>query len=480
MPALGSGHLSHDNLIMKQILVIEDNPDIQTQMKWGLSKGYDILQALDRPSAIEQFNKSKPLVVTLDLGLPPDENDSSEGLSCLREILKEAPYTKVIIVSGNDDRENALKAIQMGAYDYYLKPVEMSELKVIIQRAFHLSEIENENRKLHMLLEKEIGFEGMIGQSKEMQEVFMTIKKVASTDTTILITGESGTGKELVARAIHERSARNKGPFTAINCGAIPEELLESELFGHEKGSFTGAYAQQDGKFEYADKGTLFLDEIGEMSTRLQAKLLRFLQEKIIQRIGGRKDIDIDTRVIAATNIDLGTAMKESKFREDLFFRISVISIDVPPLRDRAGDIKLLTNTFLERYKVTFNKRIKGINRSAMDAIGKYSWPGNVRELENKLQKAIITTDTDIIDAHNLGLGDLAETDDSVKKPEKRYEGVALREARKRLEMDLVESAIERHNGNIKRASEELGVSRPTLYDLIEKYKLKLKNGTKK
>lgn len=465
---------------MKQILVIEDNPDIQTQMKWGLSKDYEVLQALDRPSAVQQFNKNRPLVVTLDLGLPPDENDSSEGLSCLREILREVPYTKVIIVSGNDDRENALKAVQMGAYDYYLKPVDMSELKVIIQRAFYLSEIETENRNLHMLLEKEIGFEGMIGQSQEMQEVFTTIKKVATTDATVLVTGESGTGKELVARAIHEKSSRNKGPFIAINCGAIPEELLESELFGHEKGAFTSAYAQQDGKFEYADKGTLFLDEIGEMSTRLQAKLLRFLQEKIIQRIGGRKDIEIDTRVIAATNIDLGRAMKESKFREDLFFRISVISIDVPPLRNRGGDITMLTNAFLERYKVMFKKKIKGINRSAMDAIEKYSWPGNVRELENKLQKAVITTDSNVIEAHNLGLGDLAEIEGSVDKPEKRYEGIALREARKRLEMDLVRSAVERHNGNIKRASEELGVSRPTLYDLIDKYKLKLKNGTKK
>jgi two-component system NtrC family response regulator len=465
---------------MKQILVIEDNPDIQTQMKWGLSNEYDILQALDRPSAIQQFNKNRPLVVTLDLGLPPDENDSGEGLSCLREILKEVPNTKVIVVTGNDDRDNALKAVQMGAYDYYLKPVDMGELKVIIQRAFHLSEIETENRKLHMLLEKEIGFEGMIGQSKKMQEVFTTIKKVASTDATILITGESGTGKELVARAIHEKSPRKKGPFIAINCGAIPEELLESELFGHEKGSFTSAYAQQDGKFEYADKGTLFLDEIGEMSTRLQAKLLRFLQETKIQRIGGRKDIEIDTRVIAATNIDLGAAMKENKFREDLFFRISVIAIDVPPLRNRGGDIKLLTNTFLERYKVMFKKKIKGINRSAMDAIEKYSWPGNVRELENKLQKAVITTDTNVIEAHNLDLGEQAEIEGSVEKPEMRYEGITLKEARKRLEMDLVESAVDRHNGNIKRASEELGVSRPTLYDLIDKYKLQLKNGTKK
>ena len=465
---------------MKQILVIEDNPDIQTQMKWGLSKEYDVLQALDRASAIKKFIKNLPPVVILDLGLPPDEDDSSEGLSCLREILKEANDTKVIIVTGNDDRGNALRAIQMGAYDYYLKPVDMKEIKVIIQRAFHLYEIENENRKLHSLLEKEAGFAGMIGQSPGMQQIFTTIRKVASTDATVLITGESGTGKELVARAIHDKSPRKKGPFIPINCGAIPEELLESELFGHEKGAFTGAHAQQNGKFEFSDKGTLFLDEIGEMSTRLQAKLLRFLQEKKIQRIGGRKDIDIDTRVIAATNIDLNTAMKESTFREDLFFRISVITIDVPPLRSRGGDIKLLTDAFLSRYKIMFKKKIKGLNRYAIEAIEKYSWPGNVRELENKLQKAVITTDSNMIEAHNMGLEDFSESADSYDSPEKRYEGTTLKSARKRLEMDLVESAVKRHNGNIKRASEELGVSRPTLYDLIDKYNLQLKNGSKK
>lgn len=464
---------------MKQILVVEDDPDIQTQMKWGLSKEYNVLQASDGPSAIQLFNKKKPLIVTLDLGLPPDENDASEGLSCLRDILKKAPETKVIIITGNNDRENAQKAIQMGAYDYYLKPVDMNELKVILKRAFYLSEIESENHKLHMILHKEAGFAGMIGQSPEMQRVFETIRKVASTDASILVMGESGTGKELVARAIHEKSTRNQGAFIPINCGAIPGTLLESELFGYEKGAFTGAYARQNGKFEYADKGTLFLDEIGEISPALQAKLLRFLQEKKIQRLGGRKDIKIDTRVIAATNVDLNRAMQESKFREDLFFRISVISINIPPLRERGGDIKLLVNIFFERYNVMFKKNIKGFSRSAMDEIERYSWPGNVRELENKVQKAVITADSKMIEPHDLGLDAQPEEVVRYGQPEKGYKEVTLKEARKRLEMDLIANAVERHNGNIKRASAELGVSRPTLYDLIDKYKLPVKDNTK-
>ncbi|GBD96085.1 MAG TPA: PEP-CTERM-box response regulator transcription factor [Nitrospirae bacterium] len=464
---------------MKQILVVEDDPDIQTQMKWGLSKEYNVFQASDRPSANRLFNKKKPLVVTLDLGLPPDENDANEGLSCLRDILKKAPETKVIILTGNNDRENARKAIQMGAYDYYLKPVDMNELKVILKRAFYLSEIESENRKLHMILHREAGFAGMIGQSPEMLRVFETIRKVASTDAAILIMGESGTGKELVARAIHEKSTRNQGGFIPINCGAIPGTLLESELFGYEKGAFTGAYAKQNGKFEYADRGTLFLDEIGEMSPELQAKLLRFLQEKKIQRLGGRKDIEIDTRVITATNIDLNRAMQEGRFREDLFFRISVISINIPPLRERGFDIKLLANTFLERYKVMFKKKIKGFSRSAADELERYLWPGNVRELENKVQKAVITADSNVIGPYDLGLD--AQPEEVVRggRPGKRCKEVTLKEARKRLEIDLIANAVERHNGNIKRASAELGISRPTLYDLIDKYKLPVKDNAK-
>jgi two-component system NtrC family response regulator len=301
------------------------------------------------------------------------------------------------------------------------------------------------------------------------------IRQVAFTDVSVLITGESGTGKELVARAIHDKSSRSTGPFIPINCGAIPENLLESELFGHEKGSFTNAYAQQKGKFEYAHKGTLFLDEIGEMAPALQAKMLRFLQERKMQRVGGRKDIDIDTRIIAATNIDLNTAMEEKKFREDLFFRVSVITINIPPLRDRGDDIMLLAEALLERYKVMFNKNILGFSKSAEIAMRRYAWPGNVRELENKLQKGVITAGSSTIEPENMGLapeeaGRVHESGRAI-----RYDGITLKEARKQLEMDIISRAIEKHGGNIKRASEELGVSRPTLYDLIDKYSLSAK-----
>jgi len=457
---------------MDKILIIEDNPDIQTQMKWGLSNELTVLQASDRKSALGLFEKNLPRVVTLDLGLPPDEEGTSEGFICLKEIIEKAPHTKVIVITGNNDRENALKAVQLGAYDYYLKPVDMNEIKVIIRRAFYLSEIEDENRNLHVLLDKDIGFEGMIGQCPKMLKVFDDIKKVATTDATVLVTGESGTGKELVVRAIHDRSSRSKGPFIAINCGAIPDTLLESELFGHEKGSFTGAYTMQKGKVEYADKGTLLLDEISELSIRLQAKLLRFLQEKKIQRIGGHNDLEIDVRIIAATNVDLQKSIKEGNFREDLFYRLSIITINLPPLRERGQDIRLLANVFLERYNASFRKKIKGFRPTAIEAIENYSWPGNVRELENKLQRAVILSDGGFIEPYTLGF---AEPPSAFQEVEKKYENITLKEARKRMETELIESILDKNKGNIKQTAKELGISRPTLYDLISKYGLDAK-----
>jgi two-component system NtrC family response regulator len=453
---------------MGEILIIEDNPDIQTQIKWGLSKELAVLQAIDRKSALRLFKKKLPKVVTLDLGLPPDEKGTSEGFACLREIMEEAPHTKVIVITGNDDRENALRAVQMGAYDYFLKPIDMNEVKVIIQRALYLSEIEDENRNLHLILDKDIGFAGMVGQCPQMLKIFETIEKVATTDTTVLITGESGTGKELVARAIHDRSFRKNGPFIPINCGAIPDTLLESELFGHEKGAFTGAYTMQKGKVEYADKGTILLDEISELSPRLQAKLLRFLQEKKIQRVGGHVDIEIDVRIIAATNVDMQKAIKGGNFREDLFYRLSVITINLPPLRERGQDIAILAKIFLSRYKAALRKDVRGFSPEALSAIESYAWPGNVRELENKLQRAVIMADSNFIEPHILGLAEAPPS--SVM--ERKYENITLKEARKRLEVELIEIALDKHRGNIKHAADELGISRPTLYDLMTKYGL--------
>ncbi|MBI4687026.1 MAG: PEP-CTERM-box response regulator transcription factor [Nitrospirae bacterium] len=458
---------------MEKILIIEDNPDIQTQMKWGLSKEFIVLQAGDRSNALRLFKKNMPKVVTLDLGLPPDGDGTGEGMECLKAILSVSPNTKVIIITGNNEKDNALRAIQAGAYDYYCKPIDMNEIKVIIKRAVHLHKIEEENRSLHASLHLDIGFSGMIGQSSGMTSVFDVINKVATTDITVLITGESGTGKELVARAIHENSLRSGGSFIPINCGAIPETLLESELFGHEKGSFTGAYMRQKGKFEYAHKGTLLLDEIGELSLRLQVKLLRFLQEKKIQRIGNPSDIEIDTRVIAATNVDLQKAIKDGKFREDLFYRLSVVAIALPPLRERGDDIRLLANVFLEKNKSTFRKKIKGFSPAALAAIVAYLWPGNVRELENKMQKAIIMSQGPYIEPRDLGLAEPvmakeAEVEDLIEGP------LNIKEARKKLEIEYIRAALNKHMGNMYKASEELGISRPTLYALIERYGLEL------
>ena len=455
---------------MDKILVIEDNPDIQSQMKWGLYEDFMVLQASERKSALHMFEKKPPRVVTLDLGLPPDKDGTSEGFACLKEILDKEPDTKIIVVTGNNDRENALKAVQMGAYDYYPKPVDINEIKVIIHRALHLSQIESENRDLHTLLAKDIGFAGMIGQSPEMQKVFDSIKRVAGTDVTVLLTGESGTGKELVARAIHERGPRSKSLFIPINCGAIPENLLESELFGYEKGAFTGAYNMKKGKVEFADGGTFLLDEVSELSPSLQIKLLRFLQEKKIQRVGGHIDIEVDVRIIAATNIDLQEAIKEGRFREDLFYRLSVITINLPPLRERGQDIMLLANIFLERYKAAVRKKARGFSPGAVNAIKSYSWPGNVRELENKLQRAVIMSDSKFIEAQALGLAEAPVT-----QVDKKYEDITLKEARERLEIELVKMNINKYKGNIKRVAKELGISRPTLYDLITKYGLNTK-----
>ncbi len=449
---------------MEKLLVIEDDEDIVTQLKWGLSKDYRILIAEDRERALSLIKKEKPAVVTLDLGLPPEPHNTIEGFECLKAIIEEAPNTKIVVITGNDERESALKAINMGAYDFYQKPIEIRELKVILKRAFHLYYIEEENRRLQSIGEGGEKFEGLIGTCPQMQEVFSIIKKVAASDVTILVTGESGTGKELVAKAIHQRSTRKNGPFIPINCGGIPETLIESELFGYEKGAFTDAKMQRIGIIERSDSGTLFLDEISELPVHLQVKLLRFLQDRKIQRLGGRGDIDIDTRIIAATNIDLSEAIKDGRFREDLYFRIGIITIHLPPLRERGDDILLLAHNFLNRLNRIYNKKIKGFNKEAIIALKSYDWPGNVRELENKIQRAVLITDDQIIKPEDLLLG----TSGLSMLNNERIP--TLKEIREKIEFEIIHKALIKNAWNISRTAEELGVSRPTLHDLIKKY----------
>jgi two-component system, NtrC family, response regulator len=454
---------------MEKVLIVDDNEEIRKQLKWGLGKEYNILLAKDGKEALSLFNKYQPKVITLDLGLPPFPNGTDEGFRCLDEILKTHSLTKVIVITGNDDRENALRAIQSGAYDFFQKPIELKELGVIINRALHLYTIEEENASLRVALDKKSMVMGeMIGQCAEMGEVFSTIRKIASSDVPVLIQGESGTGKELAAKAIHSMSLRKDQAFIPINCGAIPENLLESELFGHEKGSFTGAYAQVQGKFEYAHKGTLFLDEIGELPPHLQVKLLRFLQEKIIQRVGGREDISVDARIIAATNVDIAKSIQEGKFREDLFYRIGVIMIKLPPLRERNSDILLLSNLFLKRSSNEFSKKIKGFSATAIDHLQNYAWPGNVRELENRIQRAVLIAESSIIEPHDLNFA---------AKPAGQHaaldtENMTLREVKDKVEKNMIISAVEKHKGNVAKAANELGISRPTLYDLLKKHNI--------
>jgi two-component system NtrC family response regulator len=383
-------------------------------------------------------------------------------------MLAVSPASKVIVITGNDQRETALRAVQLGAYDFYQKPINLEELRVIIRRAFNLSAIEEQNRSLQSALERQTAqVGGMIGHCHEMQSVFSTMRKVASSDASVLVQGESGTGKELVARGIHAMSMRKDGPFVPINCSAIPDTLLESELFGHEKGAFTGAHAQVQGKVEFAQNGTLFLDEIGELPALLQVKLLRFLQDKTIQRVGGREDLVVNTRILAATNKDLKKEIGDGRFREDLYYRLGVVTIPVPPLRERKGDLVVLATYFLKRYCDLYNKRLRGFNPAALEVMEAYSWPGNIRELENKVQRAIILSEGPFIGPQDLGFEAQAQVEGPAH-PESR----TLKEAKDRVERDMVVSALNSHAGNVAKAAEELGVSRPTLYDIMKKHGL--------
>jgi len=441
-----------------KLLIVEDDPSITAQMKWALAQDYELLLAEDRLTAIDLFKRETPSVVTLDLGLPPYPREVKEGFLALNELLSQGGFIKIIIITGQEEKDHALKAIGEGAYDFFCKPIQIEELKFVLNRAFYVSQLEREHRELQQRLSGE-SFEGMLGISPQMQEVFSSIRKVATTEVPVLIVGESGTGKELVAKAIHTNSSRRKCPFVVINCSAIPETLLESELFGHEKGAFTGAHIQRKGRFEMAQGGTLFLDEIGELSLALQVKLLRFLQEQTIERIGGREEILVDARVLAASNKDLKLALKEGKFREDLYYRLGVVTIFLPPLREREGDIFLLATALLHRYAHEGGKKISGFTPQAIKAIETYMWPGNIRELENRIKRAVIMAEGQKVTQADLEL----------QSPYEKYERKGLREARESLERDFIQRALSKHKGSITHAASELGISRPTLYELMEK-----------
>ena len=441
-----------------KLLIVDDDEEIRTQMKWALAADYDVLLAEDRPSALEQFRAAQPAVVLLDLGLPPHPNNPTEGLATLSDLLALDRLVKVVIASGQGEKENALQAIGAGAYDFFCKPVDMEELKLLLRRCSNVAQLEREYSEMQQLIGGD-SFEGMVGNSARMRPIFESIRKVSTTDAPVLILGESGTGKEMVARAIHQRSNRKNGPFIAINCSAIPETLLESELFGHEKGAFTGAHVQRKGRIEMSEGGTLFLDEIGEIPLPLQVKLLRFLQEQTIERVGGRQEIQIHSRVVAATNADLKKGMATGKFREDLFYRLAVVQFTLPPLREREGDVRLLAQFFLKWFAKETHKPNLTFDPDAIRAMNKHDWPGNVRELENCVRRAVIMAEGKRVTAKDLEL-DSSGLGVNV---------VTLKDARETIERQMVEKALKKHGGKIAPAAVELGLSRPTLYELMEK-----------
>lgn len=443
------------------ILLVEDDPGLQKQLKWSLSD-YELLIAADRDSAVAQLRRHEPPVVLLDLGLPPDVDGATEGLAALQEILSLAPTTKVIVVTGNLDRSNAVQAIQMGAYDFFQKPFEPEVLALMISRALHVHALEAENRLL-MSRQRGTALQGLITCSEPMLAICRTVEKVAPANVTVLLLGESGTGKEVLARGVHELSPRAHKRFVAINCAAIPDTLLESELFGYEKGAFTGAAKQTIGKIEYANEGTLFLDEIGDLPMPLQAKLLRFIQERVIERLGGRGEIPVDVRIVCATHRDLADMIREGTFREDLYYRLSEIAVHIPPLRERPGDATLLAQAFLERYAREMSRNIRGFTADALSALDTHNWPGNVREMENLIKRATIMADGNQITAADLGL----------RVGEGTPQLLNLRQARENAERQAISQALAKSDGNIAQAAEMLGITRPTLYDLMAKTGIK-------
>ena len=443
------------------LLIVEDDPGLQKQLKWSFD-GYEVLVASDRDAAIAVVRRHEPAVATVDLGLPPDPDGASEGLATLESILSLAPDTKIIMVTGNQDRANAVRAIGLGAYDFYQKPVDPEILGLIVERAFRLHDLQQENRRLVLRL-TESPVSGIITNDPAMQKVCRTVEKVAPSDVSVLLLGESGTGKELLARALHHLSPRASKKFVAINCAAIPENLLESELFGYEKGAFTGAAKQTKGKVEFADGGTLFLDEVGDLPFSLQAKLLRFLQERVFERVGGRDEIAVDVRVVCATHQNLAELIKDGRFREDLFYRLSEIVVNIPPMRERQGDPALLAHAFLKKFCKNQGRSLQGFSADAMQAIETYRWPGNAREMENFIKRAVIMADGPQITQEDLGLN-LTEAE---------IFPLNLRQVREEADRKALVRALGRVGGNVLQAAELLGISRPTLYDLLNRHGIK-------
>src|SRR5262245_22588614 len=440
----------------EKILIVDDEESIRSQLKWGLADEYEVVTAATAEEARRMLREERPRVVTLDITLSR-AGGAEEGMVLLDEIVELYPLTRVVMVTGNESRENALNSIRRGAVDWYPKPIQLEELKGILRRAFYVQRIEEEQaagmppgrKRYHQL----------IGESEAMQKVFSLVQRVAPTDATVLVLGENGTGKELVAHAIHNASRRREGPFVPINCGAIPDALLESELFGHERGAFTDAYRTREGKFEIAHGGTIVLDEIAELPVHLQVKLLRFLQDHVIERVGGRDPIKVDVRVVAATNRDLKAAIAGGSFREDLFYRLSVVSIQMPPLRVRGDDSRILAEYFLEFYARHHKRRLKGFTQSALRAIQAHPWPGNVRELENRVQRSVILAQDAYLRPEDLELGDAVEASPRT-----------LQDARDEAERRLLVDSLTRNAGNISRAAREIAISRPTLHDLLRKH----------
>ncbi len=450
-----------------KLLIVEDDEGLQRQLRWAYDD-YDVVVASDRATAIDMLRAEEPAVVTLDLGLPPDPDGVSEGFLTLAEILSLKPDTKVIIASGHGARESAMRAIASGAYDFYQKPVDIDELGMIVKRAFHLHAIEADNARLASQPGQDARvLGGMVTAAPEMLKVARTIERVANADVSVMLLGASGTGKELLARGVHQASNRKNGAFVAINCGAIPENLLEAELFGHEKGAFTGAVKTTEGKIELAQGGTLFLDEVGDIPLPLQVKLLRFLQERVIERIGGRKAIPVDTRIVCATHRNLEEMIAEGSFREDLYYRLAEIVVRIPTLAERPGDAALLARHFLKMYSASMNPSVKGLSPDALAAIDRWTWPGNVRELENRMKRAVIMADGKLVTAADL---DLEGGDDDDADADQ----INLKAVRDAADRKAIRRAIARTDGNISNAAKLLGISRPTLYDLIKQHGLQV------